>query len=160
MPPSDRQPPAADLLNALVAYCHLVDGEPPTRLSYTLLSGARRTMTIPIGLAFKDVGPGPGKSLEVWPPPAGWGFRQGEAAYDGTVFPVAGKAAAVLQLLAGRPDGVTAAELKRIVWQDLSTDERTVQNAVSAARSAVRKGLGIEVETIHVEEGRYRLASF
>jgi len=148
-------PVEVDLIRSAFLYCKATSGETPVRITITLASGGRRSLTIPAaGLAFANQ-----QSLESWPPPSGWGFRQGEASYEGQVFPVNGKAFAVLKCLAARPGGVNTSELKRDAWDDLQTDDRTVQNTISLVRNAIRRGLGlgVEVDPVSADGGKYRL---
>lgn len=148
-------PLESDLIRSAVTYCRLTAGEPPVRITLTLATGGRRSLSIPgAGLAFAGE-----RNLEVWPPTSGWGFRPGEAAYEGATFPIHGKAGAVLRALADKPGGVATAELKRVVWEDSFTEDRTVQNTVSQLRATIRRGLGLaqEVDPICAESGVYRL---
>lgn len=148
--PTNDSPGAAPdriLIDAARHYARRTAGLGVQRITLTLSDGTKRKI---------EVGPA---APDEWPPADGWAVRGDRGACDGREFRLAGKSLAVFrELVAAGPEGVAAADLKRKVW-DQFTDDRTVQNAVSRLRQAVREALALADgdDPVAAEGDRYRL---
>src|SRR5262249_38273316 len=105
--------PDAVLLGAIRQWATACIGQVVRRISITLADGTKRRFDVTLEPVPTDL----------WPPPEGWARRGDQAAFNGRVFRIHGKPAAVLaELVAAGDEGVELAELKVAVW-DAHTDE-------------------------------------
>ena len=89
----------------------------------------------------QDVGSAP-----TWPRPRGWDFQPGEAAYDGTRFPIVGIKAEILKYFAKKPANraVEISELHSALWKNKAINDETIVGHISLINKLVREGLGLE----------------
>ena len=95
--------------------------------------------------------------------PAGWHTDGRLSYFGGTPVVAPGKAGALLAALADAgPGGLSVGELKRVVWKDDRTEDRTVQNTVSRLRTLLLGVLADELgaDPVPAVEGGYALAGW
>jgi DNA-binding response OmpR family regulator len=143
------------MLNAVNVFCARVSGQPVRRITITLADQSRRSFTVPNPprLALADEH---GDTLKVWPKPNGWDFRPGEASWNGVVFSIAGKPAAVLKVLAEAGGPVDDATIIEKVWGD-DVEPHSLQAAVSSLRTALKRTCGVAGDPVNRVDGGYRL---
>lgn len=87
--------------------------------------------------------PSDGDTPSDWPPSQGWGFRPGEAAYNGNAFPLTGVGAKLLKRLFQAKGGPVAyPDLKRACDNELIEDG-TLRGYVSDLQTALRQALSL-----------------
>lgn len=157
LPPISR--PIDDLLfDAVQAHSMRTRGQPAQRVTLEYLDGSHITLPVPSRHTSGR------ETIEPhhWPPPEGWAFRPGEAAFNGSRFKLCGKLLAILrELAAHKGEPVTADQLKKEVWgeePDL-VEDGNVQGHVSQLRKRLRESLGLDVDVnpIGYADGAYRL---
>lgn len=143
--------PNESLLNAVSEWSRLVAGCDASELRITLADGLVMSLLLR-------------RNDEVTPKPptpmAGWSFVGASASYAGKpVAPIKRSAMAVLRVLVdaeGSP--ISSADLAAEAWPDYAVDQRTVNNAISALRKAIRDSLGTgETDPVPCVGGAYRL---
>jgi len=145
--PAPDGTPDRILIDAARHYARRTAGQGVQRITLTLADGSKRKLEVTA------------HGGADWPPAEGWAVRGDRCAHDGTPFKLTGKPLAIFrELVEAGDEGLPAADLKVRVW-DQFTDDRTVQNAVSKLRQALRDALGLadEVDPVAAEGERYRL---
>lgn len=136
------------MIDAVRNYGRRVEGQGVRKVTLELDDGSKRKIVVP-----REEG-------ILFPAPVGWSVLADQGGYNGESFALTGKKLAVFrELVDADGEWVRTASLKVAVW-DEHTDDRTVQNAVSQLRAAIRTGMawGEDIEPIDADGDRYRLA--
>ena len=92
----------------------------------------------------QDVNP---ESEEVWPPAEGWGFRPGEAAYNGKILSLVGIKWKLLQALVEQDRPLTVDELRDFGWASADQpDTKTMRTQLSQLRKLLRRKLILKAD--------------
>ncbi|QJW94749.1 winged helix-turn-helix domain-containing protein [Frigoriglobus tundricola] len=154
------KPVEATLYDAVHTHAMQTRGQPARYITLGFSDGTEATLPLPVREDAQPV-----ELLASWPPPDGWAFRAGEAAFNGHRFRLGGKLAAILRELATHPGWpVTADRLKRAVWGEEPdmVEDANVQSHVSLLRKRLRDALGLEpaLNPITFADGAYKLAVY
>ena len=145
------QPPSSEqtLIDAARQSAARLTGRRVTRIVLTLDDGTKWKIDLP-------------RSCEgQWPPAEGWGVRGGKGSFNGTVFNLAGKSLAIYRVLVDAGEGgITFDELNQSVWEEYPAEAKTVDNAMTILRKALRDALDLNdsFDPIRSERKRYWLA--
>lgn len=85
----------------------------------------------------QDVGP------EVWPPDAGWHFRPGEFAVQGTAHPLSGILWDLLKHFVEARGPVLETDLQDSVWAESGAGPSGIRSQISNLRKELRKAIGL-----------------
>jgi len=154
--------PTDDLLfEAIQIHSMRTRGQAAKRVTLEYQDGSETTLPVPARQP-PDLLSREQPTPQAWPPPDGWAFRPGEAAFDGTRFKLSGKLLATLAERPGEP--VTGDRLKKVVWGEEPdmVEDGNVQGHLSILRKRLRDALGMpaEVNPIGHADGAYRLAVY
>jgi hypothetical protein len=160
---SENPKPMDELLfEAVHVHSLRTRGQPATRVTLHYTDGSEIILPVPArAIAVQVAAP---ESVQSWPPPDGWAFRPGEAAFNGIRMKLCGKLLAMLKELAAHPgEPVTSDRLKKVVWGEDPDDveDGNLQGHVSLLRKRVRECLGLgDMNPITHADGAYRLAVY
>lgn len=144
------------MITAVKVYCARVSGQQVRRITLTLADQSRRSFTVPCEVPRLALENEDGDTLKVWPKDVGWDFRPGEAAFNGVVFKIAGKPAAVLKTLVEGKGPVTVEKIVADVWGD-EVEPHSIQAAVSSLRGILKRALGVGGDPVERVDRGYRL---